>query len=169
MAMATDVGPQTVSGRDAVLRGVRRLLVVAVISALAYSAFTTSSRGGCDGGIDADGRFIGADGTPVAAAPICVSATLGPDPVVFWVLALGVLAVILWSTRRSARASTRPARVLTWTAAVVGVGVATMIVVAQVTFFQLPDPPLPTGGTTTDVYRIPGGMVHRTAEPLDRP
>lgn len=93
------------------------LVVIAVVTAVAYSAFGVASWGYCPGGVSADGGFLDAQGEPTVAAPQCVSAVLQPHQWVYVVIAVVAIAGIWFASRNLERAVGR-------------LGVATLIVVA---------------------------------------
>lgn len=77
-----------------IIAGIRRLLIVAIVTALMYPAFMVAGASYCAGGYDGSGGFIDADGQPVGEAPRCVELTLGPSPLVFLTIAVIVIVSI---------------------------------------------------------------------------
>ena len=66
-----------------ILSRLRRTIVVTAVAAVAYGAFMTAGKGGCAGGVSADGGFLDAQGHAVDAAPMCVNMTLHANPFMY--------------------------------------------------------------------------------------
>lgn len=98
MGQDTTVSPAPVVAGSAlgipIVACIRRLLVVALVSAFVYAAVLTSSKGYCAGGFDGTGGFVDAAGRPVDTAPSCLQLTLGPSPVVFAAFVVIVLVAL---------------------------------------------------------------------------
>lgn len=121
----------------AVLRGVRRLILLALVASIIYSTLATSSMGTCPGGFDSSGGFIDADGNPVAVAPSCITLTLGPNPLLFVVFALigiGALSSALKKSKTDADAL----RYINAAAIVIVVITVVCLVVSHFWFWTLP-------------------------------
>jgi hypothetical protein len=93
------------------------LVVIAVVTAVAYSAFGAASWGFCPGGFSSDGGYLDADGQPTTVAPQCVSAVLQPSYWVYLAIALVAIAGIWFAGRNLEHAVGR-------------LGIAALIVVA---------------------------------------
>jgi hypothetical protein len=93
------------------------LVVIAVLTAVAYSAFGAASWGYCAGGFSSDGGYLDAGGQPTTVAPQCISAILQPSQWVYLVIALVAIAGIWFASRNLEHAVGR-------------LGIAALIVVA---------------------------------------
>jgi hypothetical protein len=120
-----------------VLRRARRLMVIGVVTALAYTVLLLGSKGAAAGGVDGSGGFVDADGNPTTHTPTVVNATLHASPVMYFVFAAIVFFAIGRVLRRASdeaaavRALDRAMLVL------VGVAIVSLIA-AYVWFFALP-------------------------------
>lgn len=105
--------PRTTSGLPgaAMLRRLRALIVVAAITAFAYSGMVAASKSQCFGGFGTDGGYIGTDGRASETAPLCVSATLHSSPVIL--IAIAVIVVVAIG-RVLARARDEASAILTF-------------------------------------------------------
>ena len=74
-----------------VVKSIRRLVVITLISAFVYSVALNASRGFCAGGISANGGFVDSTGHPTDSVPQCFQLTLGPSPFIF--AAMGLIVV----------------------------------------------------------------------------
>ena len=93
------------------------LVVIAVVTAVAYSAFGVASWGYCPGGFTSDGGYLDGRGEPTTTAPQCVSVVLQPSQWVYLLIALVAIAGIWFASRNLERAVGR-------------LGIAALIVVA---------------------------------------
>ncbi len=147
----------------AIVARIRRLIVTAVLAALAYSALMTASKGSCPGSMTADGEFIDATGKVVNAAPDCVSLELGPSGLVY----LTIVAIVIHALTlvlRHANDVPSAARFLERAAAAIVVLVVASIIIAQVWFAMIP---LTEGNSTGPYfYPFPFGTVELVIEPM---
>ena len=148
----------------ATLRSIRRLIVWALITAAAYSAFTRGSRSLCVGGVDCTGGFVDAGGRSTDAAPLCHSLQLAPSPLVL--VAFAVVVIVAFN-RVLARATgdADAARILDRAALlVIAIGAASCVIgIAWFSLLPLQGwvdgaPlyfPFPFASVTTDVSPMP--------------
>lgn len=122
-------------GADLV-RAIRALLIWAVVASVVYTAFAHATKGACPGGFDAAGGFIGADGRPTETAPMCLTVSLLPSPIVYGLIGGIVIAVLGIILRRAS--SEAEAMLFISRARWIVCGLALVsILVAQVWFAQL--------------------------------
>lgn len=147
----------------AVIAQIRRVLIIAVISALVYPTLMVASRGYCPGGVDGDGGFIDGSGRPVDEAPACIQLTLRPNSLVY----LGIAVIVLLALGRVMKASDEAPALKTLNRASVGVGalIVVAIVVSHVWFFMIP-----MEGFSSDSWSVfspfPFGVIDVTTTPL---
>ncbi|MGO3796504.1 MAG: hypothetical protein ACTJGR_05220 [Pauljensenia sp.] len=121
--------PPTSRTRAPSIREVRSLANWALVSALIYSFMVTGSKASCAGSIGAGDGVPDALGRATDTEPMCTLLELGPNPIVYLVLAL----LVLRATRLTAHTVTRM-RNLRWACLATGVGCA---LVAQASFIPL--------------------------------
>ncbi len=145
-----------------VVARIRRLVVVALISAFVYSALLSSSKGYCAGGFDGAGGFVDAAGRPTDTAPACLQLTLVPSPIV---LAALVVLVVVALNRVISRAldAADAVRVLDRSAAAIAMIAVVSAIVSVVWFWAVPVEswsgptgfsvlaPFPFGGIDVDI------------------
>lgn len=130
------VRPPTLPGAAA-LRGVRRLIIVALIASLVYGILATASWGTCPGGVDASGGFIDANGDPTSTAPSCISLTMGPNPLLYVVFALIGIGAVSSALTKSSTESDALRYINAAAVVILGITVVS-IVVSQIWFWNLP-------------------------------
>jgi hypothetical protein len=140
-----------------VLRRVRKLLITALVGALAYSLLTTGTWARCLGGYDGSGGFIDGSGEATELAPTCLTLTLRANPLIYVVLALIVIGA-LSSVLKKSRSEADALRYVDAAAVVVVLLLATCIVVSHVWFWNLPVQDW-DGGTTDFFYPFLFGSV----------
>jgi hypothetical protein len=150
----------------AIIRRIRRLLLVGVGSAVVYSTFMLASKGGCFGGVTATGEFTDADGIPTDVAPVCVEMTLGPNPVMVLMLAAVIVAAI---SRVLSHADGEAAaiRILDRAALAVMIITVASLIIAQVWFHLMPLDGI--DGTGTYIWPFPFGSVDFQPSPMTNP
>lgn len=144
----------------AILIRLRRLIIVGILAALASWLLISGSKGGCFGGIDADGGYLDAAGQPTPDQPMCASLTLRPTGIMPIALAIAVI----WVIGRVIRAASDEAdaiRMIDRAAAVIMIVAAAGILISYVWFAMtpLPDPgesysvfsPFPFAGIDVDI------------------
>ena len=135
MLAEREVRPSLLPGA-AVVRGIRRLAVLALFMSIIYSLLATASWASCPGGFDSTGGFIDANGDPTSIAPSCVSLAMSSNPLVFVIFVLigiGALSSALKKSRTEADAL----RYLNSAAVVIaGITVVTLVV-SHVWFWNL--------------------------------
>ncbi|GAA3871353.1 hypothetical protein GCM10022381_13060 [Leifsonia kafniensis] len=142
---------------------IRRLIVLAMISALGYSAFATASKGYCPGGVNADGSFIDAAGNATELAPSCISLTLQPSVLIF----IGIFAIVIGAlTFVLRRAHDVPAalRYLDRGAAAVVILVVASVAISQIWFAMIPI--TDWNGAGRFFYPFPFGSVDLVITPM---
>ncbi|WP_353813572.1 hypothetical protein [Agromyces sp. SYSU T00266] len=132
----TDPTLSTLPGA-AVLHRVRRLLVWALGTGVAYSLLGGAGRGYCPGGFSGDGGFIDADGRATDAAGQCVTLTLEPSGIVFLAIAVIVVMTVTRVLRYAGDEADAIRRVDRAVRVVVGV-VAAWTIATHVSFFMIP-------------------------------
>ncbi|GAA1923630.1 hypothetical protein GCM10009775_14990 [Microbacterium aoyamense] len=168
MSVPTQIAPSELTrlpGAPIIAR-IRRLIWTAIGSALVYSTFISASKGGCPGGVDADGGFVDANGVATEIAPMCTSLTMRPSWIVLVALAAIVLGV-LGRVLRRAEDETAALRMLDRAALAIMVIAGASIVIAQVWFAMIPLDGF--GGTGTYVYPFPFGAVELDTYPMTGP
>ncbi|MGI9822870.1 hypothetical protein [Agromyces sp. Marseille-Q5079] len=121
----------------AVIRRIRRLVTWAIGTAIVYGTVSVASKGGCPGGIAADGGYLDANGRATDVVPQCVSMTMRPSGVVF--LIIGV--IVIWALTRVLRRASGTAdaiRILDRATIAVVVIAAAWTVLAFVSFLSAP-------------------------------
>ena len=147
---------------------IRRLLVVALASGIAYALFLGASKGYCPGGFDADGGFIDAAGRATTAAPMCVTLTLGPSPIVYAAIAFIVIFAIS-KVLKKAPDGEAAVQILGRATAVIGILIAVSIVIAQVWFALIPVTEWSSSGPYAFYYPFPFGSVDLAIAPMTAP
>ncbi len=163
-AEATD--RQTALPGAPVIARIRRVLVLALLLALAYTVFSSGSKASCPGGFGGEGGFIDAAGEPTTQAPLCISVSLQPSPLVF----LGIALIVFLAIGRVLGASdeARAVQILDRAAAGVAILALAALAISQLWLALLPiteiDPasyqvfgPFPFGGVDIDVMPMQGG------------
>jgi hypothetical protein len=140
-----------------VLRRVRKLLITALVGALAYSLLTTGTWARCLGGYDGSGGFIDGSGEATELAPTCLTLTLRASPLIYIAIAL-VVIVALSSIVRKASSEADALRYLDTARAIIVVLIAVCVVVSHVWFWNLPVQDW-DGGTTDFFYPFLFGSV----------
>jgi hypothetical protein len=150
----------------AVIARIRRVLILALISAAIYPIFMSASASYCAGGVDAEGGFLDAVGRPIDEAPNCVQLTLGPSPLMY----LGICLIVLLAIGRVLKAADEPAalRVLDRSAIAVGVLVVAAIVVSQVWFHFVPIADFMSGSAAI-FSPFPFGSIDVSTTPMPQP
>jgi hypothetical protein len=120
-----------------ILRRTRSLLYSALGAAFAYSVLSVASKGGCPGGISADGGFLDAEGRPTETAQNCINVTLQPSAIVYVAIAVIVLVAITRVLRRADSAATA-FRMLDRAAILLIAVTAIWLVITQVSFWMIP-------------------------------
>ncbi len=146
-----------------VIARVRRLLLIGLAAAAGYSIFMTSNKGYCPGGVTADGSFTDAAGNVTDTAPLCVSLSLHPSPLVFIAIAAIAFAAITMVLRRAADIPSA-IRYLDRAAAVIAILAVASVVISQIWFAMIPI--TDWDGTGTFFYPFPFGLVELTTEPM---
>jgi hypothetical protein len=155
--------PMTLPGW-AVLKRVRRLIILTLVCACVYSAGTMASSGFCPGGFDGSGGFLDANGDPTDVAPSCLTLSLQPNPLWFIVFALVVIGA-LSSVLKKSKTDADALRYIDSAAAVIVALTVVCIVVSQVWFWNLPVDEW-DGVHTNFVYPFPFGLVEMNISPL---
>lgn len=121
---------------SAVIARIRRVLVLALIAAFAYSVLSTGGKAYCPGGFDGEGGFIDAAGNPTSQAPMCISLNLQPSPLVF----LGIVLIVLLAIGRVLKTAdeTTAIRTLDRAAAWVAVLAVCALAISRVWFGLIP-------------------------------
>ncbi|WP_349897859.1 hypothetical protein [Parafrigoribacterium soli] len=147
---------------------IRRLLVVALVSGVLYAVILHASKAYCAGGIDADGGFTDAAGNAVAAAPMCVTLTLAPSPIVY--LAIAFIVLLAVSKVINKAPDLEAARhTLGRATVVIGILVLVSVVVAQLWFAFIPITEWSETGSYAFFYPFPFGSVDMTTTPMVAP
>ncbi|NJC23944.1 cytochrome bd-type quinol oxidase subunit 2 [Arthrobacter pigmenti] len=103
-----------VSARKSARRAGRAVVVTAAVVGVLYWVGSTSSAGGCAGGVDAGAGFVDANGNAIAGVPPCISITTLPlVTVVLLIAALPVLFTLWVSARERSARSVRVAGLAT--------------------------------------------------------
>jgi hypothetical protein len=166
--MSLSLQPEGVREADAlptqpIVARIRRLVVLAMVAALGYSALTRASKGYCPGGVNADGKFIDAAGNVTELAPSCVNLTLQPSVFIY----VGIFAIVIGAlTFVLRRASDVPAalRYLDRGAAAVVVLAVASVAISQVWFAMIPL--TEWNGAGTFFYPFPFGSVDLIITPM---
>jgi hypothetical protein len=120
-----------------VVKSIRRLVVITLISAFVYGVALTASRGFCAGGVAATGGFVDSTGHPTDVVPQCFQLTLGPSPFIFAAMAL-IVVVALDRVIARAHSVTDAVRIVDRTVYwVVGLAAAS-IVISHLWFWLMP-------------------------------
>ena len=164
-----------VMGSDLVLNSyvpivahIRRLLVVALASGIAYALLLRASTGYCPGGFDADGGFIDAAGKATTAAPMCVTLTLGPSPIVYAAIAFIVIFAINKVLKKAPDVGAA-LQILGRATAVIGILILVSIVIAQIWFALIPVTAWSSSGSYAFYYPFPFGSVDMAIAPITAP
>lgn len=160
-AASSTLDPQLLPGGAIIVR-IRRLLVLALAAASAYSVFTRGTKGICPGGFDGNGGFLDADGNATEIAPSCVQLTLGPSPLVLIAAALLVIGALTRVLRRAENVEAA-IRTLDRTATII-VGVLVASCAIAVVWFAL-IPIADASESWSAVYPFPFGSVEMTIAP----
>jgi hypothetical protein len=155
--------PSTALPGTVVMQRMRKLLILALVSSLVYSMFVGASWGRCPGGSDGSGGFVDGSGNPTDVAPSCISLSLGPNPLIYVVIALIVIGA-LTSALKKARTEADALRYLDSAAAVISVLIVVCIVVSQIWFWNLPVDEW-DGGPANFIYPFPFGSVTTVITP----
>ena len=147
---------------------IRRLLVVALAFGIAYALFLRASKGYCPGGFDADGGYIDAAGKATSSAPMCVTLTLGPSPIVYAAIAF-IVIVAINKVLKKAPDVEAAMQILGPATAVIGIFVAVSIVIAQVWFALIPVTEWRSSGPHALYYPYPFGSVDIAIAPITAP
>lgn len=115
-----------------------------------YSAGTTSSRGWCPGGFNANGEYTDADGVPTDSAPLCVNLTLGPSKQVYLAVAVIAVSALIYAYLRRHREQPTVNVLFGATMAIAAITLGS-ILVAQVWFGQVSGEGLDESGSYTEV------------------
>jgi len=146
-----------------VVARIRRLVVLAMLAALGYTAFTVSSKSSCSGGVNADGTFVDAAGNVTELAPSCISLALQPSVFIyigFFAIVIGALTFVL------RRASDVPAglRYLDRAAVTIVILAVASVAISQIWFAMIPINDW--NGAGTFLYPFPFGSVDLTITPI---
>lgn len=147
---------------------IRRLLVVALASGIAYALFLRASKGYCPGGFDADGGYIDAAGKATSAAPMCVTLTLGPSPIVYAAIAFIVIFALNKVLKKVPDVGAA-LQILGRATAVVGILIAVSIVIAQVWFALIRVTEWSSSRPYAFYYPFPFGSVDMAIAPITAP
>ncbi|WP_104081743.1 hypothetical protein [Cryobacterium sp. Y11] len=166
--MSLSLQPEGAQAADAlplrpIVVRIRRLVVLAMLAALGYTAFTAASKGYCPGGVNADGTFIDAAGNVTELAPRCINLTLQPSVVIY----IGIFAIVIGAlTFVLRRASDVPAalRYLDRGAVTVVILAVTSVAISQIWFAMIPI--TDWNGSGTFFYPFPFGSVDLTITPM---
>ncbi|CAN5317811.1 hypothetical protein BH09ACT2_BH09ACT2_04300 [soil metagenome] len=147
---------------------IRRLLVVALASGIVYAFCLAASKGYCPGGFDADGGYIDAAGKATTAAPMCVTLTLRPSPIVYAAIAFIVIFAIS-KVLKKAPDGEAAVQILGRATAVIGILIPVSIVIAQVWFALIPVTEWSSSGPYAFYYPFPFGSVDMAITPITAP
>lgn len=144
---------------------IRRLLIVALVSGIAYALLLRASKGYCPGGFDADGGFIDAAGKATTSSPMCVTLTLGPSPIVYAAIAFIVIFAINKVLKKAPDVEAA-VQILGRATAVIGILIAVSILIAQVWFALIPVTEWSSTGSYAFYYPFPFGSVDLAIAPM---
>lgn len=142
---------------------IRRLVVLAMLAALGYTAFTVASKGHCPGRVNADGTFIDATGNVTELTPSCINLTLQPSVFIY----IGIFAIVIGAlTFVLRRATDVPAalRYLDRAAVTVVILAVASVAISQIWFAMIPI--TDWNGSGTFFYPFPFGSVDLTITPM---
>lgn len=147
-----------------VIARIRRVLILAVVAALAYSVVMNGSSGYCPGGFDNNGGFIDSSGQATDQAPMCVGMQLRPSILVY----IGIGLIVLLAIGRVMKASDELAALRILDRATIAIGVLGVIaaVVSVVWFRMIPIQDF-TGGSWTVFSPFPFGVITVEITPND--
>lgn len=150
----------------AIVARIRRLIVVAVFAAVAYSAFMSASKGYCPGGVTADGSFTDAIGNVVDIAPTCINLTLRPSGLIYLAIVAIVIGALTMVLRRASDQASAM-KYLDRAAAGIAILVVLSVIVSQVWFGLIPI--TDWDGAGTFFYPFPFGSVDLVTTPMNSP
>lgn len=160
----TSMQPNTtlLPGAEILMR-LRRLIIVGILSAVGSWFFVSGSKGGCVGGVDADGGYLDAAGQSTLAEPMCATLNLRPNSVMPIAIAIAVVWVI-GRIIRSAADEADAIRMIDRTAAVIAIVAASGILISYVWFTLTP---VPDPGTSFTVFSpFPFATIHVDLSPM---
>ncbi|UUT34750.1 hypothetical protein [Microbacterium elymi] len=135
--------------------------MVTAVAAVAYGAFMTAGKGGCAGGVSADGGFLDAQGHAVDAAPMCVNMTLHANPFMY-AFFIGAIVFALSHLLSRVVDIDHAVRVLDRTLLVVVLVAVVGVIVGQVWFALIPL----GDGTGPYFFPFPFGTVDLTTSSM---
>lgn len=166
--MSLSLQPEGVQEADAVplrpvVARIRRLVVLAFLAVVGYTALTVSSKGYCPGGVNADGTFIDAAGNVTEIAPSCINLTLQPSVFIY----IGIFAIVIGALTfviRRAHDVPTALRYLDRGAVTVVILAVASVTISQIWFGMIPI--TDWNGTGTFYYPFPFGSVDLTITPM---
>lgn len=154
----TQTPPETTAlAGVAVIARIRRVLIVSVIAALAYTSVMAGTAGYCPGGVDGSGGFIDASGQAVDQALMCVKLELRPSILIY----IGIGLIVLLAIGRVMKAPDElvALRILDRAAIAVGALAVVAAVVSGVWFRMIPIEEF-TGGSWSVFSPFPFGVIN---------
>lgn len=147
----------------AVIARIRRLVYVAIVATVLYSLFVGASKGGCAGGVAADGGFVDSNGKPSPIPPECVTLTLQPSPVMLIILA-GIVLWALGRVLRRAESEASAVRIVDRASLAIIMVAGCSVLIAQIWFNLIPLHGI--GGTGLYIWPFPFGSVDYQTSPI---
>lgn len=141
----------------AVIARIRRVLIVSVFAALAYTSVMAGTAGYCPGGVDGSGGFIDASGQAVDQALMCVKLELRPSILIY----IGIGLIVLLAIGRVMKAPDElvALRILDRAAIAVGALAVVAAVVSGVWLRMIPIEEF-TGGSWSVFSPFPFGVIN---------
>lgn len=121
----------------AILRGVRRTMILGLSLSILYSVLATATTATCPGGGDASGGYVDPDGNPTDVVPSCITLVMGPNPLVFVIFALIAIGAVSSAVRKSTT-ETDALRYLSSAAIVMAAITAVCLVAGHIWFWDIP-------------------------------
>ncbi|KJL33101.1 hypothetical protein [Microbacterium oxydans] len=160
----TQTSPHTTAlAGVAVIARIRRVLILAVILALAYTVVLSGSAGYCPGGFDGNGGFIDSAGQATDQAPMCVTLQLRPSILIY--AALGLIVLLAIGRVMKASDELVALRILDRAAIAIVVLAVVAMAVSVVWFRMIPIQDF-TGGSWSVFGLFPFGVVSVDITPM---
>ncbi|CAH0263137.1 hypothetical protein SRABI76_03539 [Microbacterium oxydans] len=163
MSLAQTSPSTTALAGVAVIARIRRVLILAVIIALAYTVVLSGSSGYCPGGFDGNGGFIDSAGQATDQAPMCVTLQLRPSILIY--AALGLIVLLAIGRVMKASDELVALRILDRAAIAIVVLAVVAMAVSVVWFRMIPIQDF-TGGSWSVFGPFPFGVVSVDITPM---